>query len=174
MYRLKFYILNSWWIYLLISIIMGFILFCPLFISISKNYEDIAYPYNFSSLYLGTTIPILVISNLLLISYAYFEYRTYKIKLNFNNWIKKFFYNILFLNIQSILQFVIFIIIWLIPFDKHGDMSVILKDIAHTRIMLYAIFGSITTVLFAGLNLYLNLYNKYLIMFKLKKEKNAY
>ena len=169
----KFFINNSWWVYLLISILLGFILLIPLFITISLDSNISAFAGNNSQYFLGSTIPLLIILDSILIIYSIKQYKSLSFSLNFNNWINKFFANLILLLIQSFLQFILFMIIWLVPIDKSGTNN-IYEDVANIRIMLYAILGSVTIFVFSGLSLYLNLYNKYLITYKINKEKYAH
>ncbi len=169
----KFFINNSWWVYLLISILLGFILLIPLFITISLDSNISAFAGNNSQIFLGSTIPLLIILDSILIIYSIKQYKSLSFSLNFNNWINKFFANLILLLIQSFIQFILFMIIWLVPIDKSGTNN-IYEDVANIRIMLYAILGSVTIFVFSGLSLYLNLYNKYLITYKINKEKYAH
>ena len=169
----KFFINNSWWVYLLISILLGFILLIPLFITISLDSNISAFAGNNSQYFLGSTIPLLIILDSILIIYSIKQYKSLSFSLNFNTWINKFFANLILLLIQSFLQFILFMIIWLVPIDKSGSNN-IYEDVANIRIMLYAILGSVTIFVFSGLSLYLNLYNKYLITYKINKEKHAH
>lgn len=169
----KFFINNSWWVYLLISILLGFILLIPLFITMSLDSNISAFAGNNSQYFLGSTIPLLIILDSILIIYSIKQYKSLSFSLNFNNWINKFFANLILLLIQSFLQFILFMIIWLVPIDKSGTNN-IYEDVANIRIMLYAILGSVTIFVFSGLSLYLNLYNKYLITYKINKEKYAH
>lgn len=169
----KFFINNSWWVYLLISILLGFILLIPLFITISLDSNISAFAGNNSQYFLGSTIPLLIILDSILIIYSIKQYKSLSFSLNFNTWINKFFANLILLLIQSFLQFILFMIIWLVPIDKSGTNN-IYEDVANIRIMLYAILGSVTIFVFSGLSLYLNLYNKYLITYKINKEKHAH
>lgn len=169
----KFFINNSWWVYLLISILLGFILLIPLFITMSLDSNISAFAGNNSQYFLGSTIPLLIILDSILIIYSIKQYKSLSFSLNFNTWINKFFANLILLLIQSFLQFILFMIIWLVPIDKSGTNN-IYEDVANIRIMLYAILGSVTIFVFSGLSLYLNLYNKYLITYKINKEKHAH
>ena len=169
----KFFINNSWWVYLLISILLGFILLIPLFITMSLDSNISAFAGNNSQYFLGSTIPLLIILDSILIIYSIKQYKSLSFFLNFNTWINKFFANLILLLIQSFLQFILFMIIWLVPIDKSGTNN-IYEDVANIRIMLYAILGSVTIFVFSGLSLYLNLYNKYLITYKINKEKYAH
>lgn len=171
MSKSKFYLYNSSWIYISISIFMSFILLAPFFISLSESYYMVSRTTYFPQLYLGICIPILLISNIILVIFAYFHYKYLRYEFKSQLWLSKFTINLIVLASQSFLSFVAFMIIWSVPIDMQGDQNVILKEIANLRIILYGTTGFIITLLGLGLSLYSNLHMKYLIIYTKQKEK---
>lgn len=165
----RFYLKYSWLIYVFISLLSGFILFCPMLIAIFSDYNfvsNIAYnPTN----NLVSTIIIMILVILLTLIYSFFQYKNfsyYPIKI----WYKKFFVNIFVIIFQCLISFVVFMIIWLVPINIHSDN--VYKVVSELRITLYASLGSIIVFISLLTTLFLNLYIKYGILYTIKKEKD--
>ncbi len=62
-------------------------------------------------------------------------------------------------------------IIWLVPIDKTGND--VFESVVNVRVILYSVFASVLTLIFMLSSLYLNLYNKYLIKYKIQGNKSC-